>query len=129
MKNIEEMKARQLAALLEANPMRDDYHTGVRTLSDVLTFAEALDFDGYEEGDDIAPDYSGEMVQEAQRSGFVTVFSSYPIGPGVFVSPSHMEAQSYAGGGKVYSERVPLEFVAWLDSIQGQYTGDTEAAA
>lgn len=108
--------------------MRDDYHTGVRTIADVLTYAEALEFDGYEAGDDIAPDYSGEMVQEAQRSGSVAVFSSYPIKPGVFVSPSRMEAKSYAGGGKVYSKRVPLEFVAWIDSIQGQYTGDSSAA-
>lgn len=128
MGNTDEIKSRQLAILLAANPMRDDYHTGVRTVGDVLTYAEALEFDGYEMGDDIAPDYSGEMVQEAQRSGSVAVFSSYPIKPGVFVSPSRMEAQSYAGGGKVYSKRVPLEFVAWLDSIQGQYTGDSSAA-
>ena len=32
-----------------------------------------------------------------------------------------MEAEMYAGNGKIYSKRVPLDDVAWIDPTQGQY--------
>lgn len=51
-------------------------------------------------------------------------FDIYPIEQGTFVTPSRTEAQNYAGdGAQVYSRRVPLSDVAWIDEVQGQYTG------
>jgi len=32
-----------------------------------------------------------------------------------------MEAEGYSGTGKVYSKRVKLTDVAWIDITQGQY--------
>jgi hypothetical protein len=61
-------------------------------------------------------------MKEALKSGRITVYSSYPIENGVFVTPSKMEAQNYAGKNKVYSKTVPLSNVAWIDAIEGQYT-------
>ena len=49
------------------------------------------------------------------------MYSSYPIKNGTFVTPSKMEAMSYAGSNKVYSKVVSLDDVAWIDPTQGQY--------
>ena len=61
------------------------------------------------------------MAEDAVKNGKVTVYSSYPIGNGVFVTPSRMEAESYSANGKVYSKTVNVDDVAWIDPTQGQY--------
>jgi hypothetical protein len=69
------------------------------------------------------PDFNEDDMREALESGYVTIFSSYPIKEGVFVTPSKMNALDYAGGknGKVFSKKVPLNDVAWIDESEGQY--------
>lgn len=96
-------KQAQLDIVLNNNAMQDDYHTGIRSVDDICTYAEAIENDGVE-GDDITPDYTAQMVEKAKKTGKITVYSSYPIGQGVFVTPSKMEAESYAGGGKVHKK-------------------------
>ena len=116
-------KAAQLSAIQQSNPANAALgpHTWVRSVNDILTYQEAIDnFGGV---DDVTPDFRAQDVQAALDSGYVTVYSSYPIEQGTFVTPSRMEAQSYAGEGRVYSKQVPLDDVAWLDEVQGQYTG------
>jgi len=111
----------------QTNPMLDNIHTGIRSVDDIKTFEEA-----YEEGkrngeeggwEELAsyPDITNEMIEEARRTGRITVYSSYPIKNGVFVTPSRMQAKDYAGEGKVYSKEVPVEDVAWIDLDEGQY--------
>ena len=116
-------KAAQLSAIQQSNPFDPSLgtHTWIRSEGDILTYQEAIDnFGGV---DDVTPDFRAQDVQAALDSGYVTVYSSYPIEQGTFVTPSRMEAQSYAGEGWVYSKQVPLSDVAWLDEVQGQYTG------
>ena len=116
-------KAAQLATIERNNPFDPELgaHTWIRSAEDILTYREAIDsFGGV---DDVAPDFRASDVQRALDSGYMTVYSSYPIELGTFVTPSRMEAQNYAGDGRVYSKRVPLDDVAWLDEVQGQYTG------
>ena len=67
------------------------------------------------------PDYRRSDAEEALRTGEITVYSSYPIEQGSFVTPSKMEAEGYSGTGKVYSKRVKLTDVTWTDITQGQY--------
>lgn len=109
------LKAQQLTIIQNSNPMQDDYHTGIRDVDDILTFEEAL------ENESFTPDYTEKMAQNALQKGVVTIYSSQPIQQGVFVTPSKMEAQNYAGGGKVYSKKVGINDVAWIDTIEGQY--------
>ncbi len=119
-------KAAQLSAIQQSNPFDPSLgaHTWIRSEGDILTYQEAIDnFGGV---DDVTPDFRAQDVQAALDSGYVTVYSSYPIEQGTFVTPSRMEAQSYAGEGRVYSKQVPLSDVAWLDEVQGQYTGPVE---
>lgn len=118
-----DLKQKQLDIILENNPVEDDYHTWIRSIDDIKTFEETLQDDDWadyvEEG--FNPDYTGDMVKEAQETGKITVYSSYPIEQGIFVSPSRMEAESYSSNGKVYSKEVDLTDVAWIDPTQGQY--------
>ncbi|MBE6587988.1 MAG: hypothetical protein E7647_06200 [Ruminococcaceae bacterium] len=122
-------KQLQLEIINENNPAPNTYNTWVRSVDDILTFEEALNDSDYEGYDDFTPDYDRGMAEEAIRTGKATVYSSYPIEPGVFVSMSRMEAASYSGNGKVYSKQISINDVAWLDPTQGQYAKvDTDNA-
>lgn len=111
-------KQKQLDIVLEANPMRDDYHRGIRKIDDILSPSQAF---GEHTDDNYAyPDFTYEDGQKALEKGKITIYSSKPIINGNFVSPSKMLAQMYAGNGKVYSLEVDLNDVAWLDSDEGQ---------
>lgn len=118
--DVDARKEAQLRVILQSNPAGDDYHTWIRGVEDIRTFEETLsdpDWD-YDEFD---PDYTREMAEAAVKNGRITVYSSYPISAGVFVTPSAMEAESYAADGRIYSKSVPVDDVAWIDPTQGQY--------
>ena len=116
------------AFLVKQNPCLDNYHSWVRSGEDVLTFEEALYQDNPYDGTPgwcVYPDFTGADVEKALASGKMTVYSSYPIKAGTFVSVSRMEAEIYAGGPgkKVYSKLVSMDEVAWLDNTQGMFFG------
>ena len=114
-------KSKQLEAINESNPADDSYHTWVRSTEDIKTFDEAFFEDGEYSGMD--PDFTESMAKESKKTGKITVYSSYPIENGVFVSPSQMEASQYANGdaSKLYSKEVNINDVAWIDGAEGQY--------
>ena len=120
-------KSAQLEIIKKSNPVNDDYHTWIREESDILTLSEAVDEELGGEPDDLTPDFKAEDLQKALDTGKITVYSSYPIGQGVFVTPSRMEAESYAGGEKVYSQEVDIDKIAWIDPLQGQYADVDDA--
>ena len=101
------------------NPVGDDYHAWIRGENDIKTFKQAYDDDG---GGDLAPDFTEAMAKKAIDSGEITVYSSRPIKAGSFVTPSKMEAKSYAGSGEIYEEKLNLNDISWLDALQGQVT-------
>ena len=114
---VDKHKEEQLDIINKSNPMHDEYHTGVRNVDDIKTFEEAVsDSDA-----PFTPDYTKENAESALKAGEITVYSSKPIENGVFVTPSKMEAENYAGGEKVYSKKVPISDVAWIDTMEGQY--------
>ena len=114
-------KKQQLDIINNSNPPNDDFHTWIRSVDVILTFEEAISDSDWAEYDKFDPDYTRKMAEDAIKSGKITVYSSYPIEDGIFVSPSKMEAQAYAGSGKVYSKDVNINDVAWIDPTQGQY--------
>lgn len=115
------LKERQMQVIQENNPAEDDYHTWIRSAEEIKTLQEAIMDPEWAEYDEFNPDYSRAMAEKALESGEIEVFSSHPIEAGGFVTPSRMEAESYAGDGRVYSRRVPVTDVAWIDPTQGQY--------
>lgn len=122
-------KQQQLEIIQKHNPAPNDINTWIRDVNDIKTLRETLQDDDYVDYDEYIPDWTKQMAEEAIKSGYVTVYSSYPIEQGIFVSPSRMEAQSYAGNGRVYSKKVPINSIAWIDPTQGQYANIEEAEA
>lgn len=114
-------KQQQLDIINKNNPADDDIHTWIRSTNDIKNFEEAFFEDGQYSGLD--PDFTEKMANKAKETGKITVYSSYPIEQGIFVSPSVMEASQYAGGdvNKLYSKEVNINDVAWIDGAEGQY--------
>lgn len=92
----------------KANPATDDYHTWIRSADDISTFEE--------EAKELATgqDFTAEDAAKAVETGKVTVYSSKPINNGTWVTPSRMEAQNYAGDGRVYSREMNVNDIAWV---------------
>lgn len=112
-------KREQFEIIQKNNPMRDDYHVGIRSPKDIKTWEEAIkDDESFSWGD-----FSKEDAEKALKSGEITIYSSYDIKQGTFVSTSKIQAEEYAGGkgSKVYEKKVPLNEVAWINGNEGQY--------
>lgn len=112
-------KGKQLEIIKKTNPMLDDYHVGIRNVEDIKAFNEVVnDEDSFAWGD-----FTREDAKKALKEGKITVYSSYPINQGTFVSTSKIQAEEYAGGkkSKVYSKTIPLNEVAWVNGDEGQY--------
>lgn len=122
------IKEKQFEIISKVNPMRDDYHVGIRTVDDIKTYQECLDTSPIQDeeiGQFVYPDWTKEQAEHAFKTGEITVYSSYAIKPGVFVTPSKIMASEYAGNGKIYSVTVPVEGeeVAWINGDEGIYVG------
>lgn len=118
-------KEEQFEIIQRSNPADESLsdHTWIRSADEIQTFDEATK--GIDEN--LTPDYTLEMVNDAKASGKITVYSSKPIEEGAFVTPSRMEAQNYAGDDRVFSKEVDVDDVAWIDGLQGQYAKATES--
>jgi hypothetical protein len=116
-----ERKQKQLEIINSTNSAPNEYNTWIRTAEDIKTAEEVFSI-AFEDGA-MYPDFQTDDMSEALKSGYVTIYSSYPIKEGVFVTPSKMNALDYAGGkvGKVFSKKVHLKDVAWIDESEGQY--------
>ena len=119
--NVEKRKNKQLQIINKTNPAPNNYNTWIRSTGDILTAEEAFKT-AFEDGN-MYPDFTVEDMKNALNRGKITVYSSYPIRKGVFVSPSKMMAEDYAGGkgGKVYSKEIDIKDLAWIDEAEGQY--------
>lgn len=115
------LKQQQLEIIQKTNPMTDDYHVGIRTVDDIKSAREAFETQVDEDEDYVYPDFTQADGMKALETGKITIYSSKPIANGVFVSPSKMMANDYAGGGRVYSETVGIDDVAWINSGEGQF--------
>lgn len=123
---VQDYKQAQLEVINQNNKMQDDYHTGIRSVNDILTAKEALDLtqeqlDNYEKEGYSYPDFTLKDGKAAIDSGYITVYSSKEIKPGVFVTPSKMMAADYAGDGTVYSKRIPVKDMAFINADEGNY--------
>lgn len=115
----ENRKQAQLDIIQQTNPMRDDYHLGIRSVDDIKTYEEIVSNPDLDE-EFVYPDWSLADAKQALEAEKITVYSSYPIGEGVFVTPSKMMAQDYAGSGNVYSAVMDPKDIAWINGDEGQ---------
>ncbi len=122
-------KQQQLDIINKSNQAPNETNTWIRNKEDIKTFKEAYDTakaeseDGGWENYASYPDITNEMVDKALETGKITVYSSYPIENGVFVTPSYQQALDYAGNdkSKVNSKEVNLDDIAWINLDEGQY--------
>lgn len=113
-------KQQQFDVIQRSNPMTDEVHTGIRKVEDIKT-ADEVFAEPIKNNVNPTPDFTVADMKAALESGEVTIYSSNEIADGVFVTPSKMQAKSYSGDGKVYSKKVALADVAWIDMFEGQY--------
>lgn len=122
LESVDSWKTSAFREIIKNNKMTDDYHVGIRSVDDILTFAEAIEYskeENYGESIGSNPDCPDSLYYKAIRNGRILVYSSYPIHAGTFVTPSRMMASDYAGNGKVYSKMVDLSDVAWVNADEG----------
>ena len=108
--SVEETKQQQPSIIEETNPAPNSYLTWVRSVDDIKTLAETLEDSDWEDAEEFNPDLTRDDILAAIESGKITVYSSYPIENGAFVSPSYMEAANYSGTGKLYSKTVDMPY-------------------
>ena len=114
-------KAQKAERIIKSNPMVDDYHTGIRNAEDILDFSEARQFTLDDIGDVSSyPDVTQEILDNAAKTHKIRLYSSRPFSVGSFVSPSKMQAQDYAGKGKIYEGVFDIDDIAWLNADEGQ---------
>jgi hypothetical protein len=115
------LKIKQLKIIQKHNPAPNEYNTWIRKKEDIKTAKEAFK-SAFEDGE-MYPDFTVKNMEDALQNNKLIVYSSKPISQGVFVTPSKMNAQEYAGGkkGKVYEKEVYLEDIAWIDESEGQF--------
>lgn len=114
-------KEEQLRIILRENPADDEnmpYHTWIRTVDDIVTFAEAWD-ELISSSSNFTPDFTCDDAIKAIMTGKITVYSSHSIKNGTFVTPSAMEAASYAGSSGMYKAQMDIRDIAWIDEGQG----------
>lgn len=116
-------KEAQFQTLQETNPMRDDYHTGIRSANEINYLNDLVKNYNADTSEMFAyPDFTLDDAKRAISKGEIEVFSSKPIEAGAFVTPSRMMAQDYAGSGEVYSKVIPIEdFAAIRSGDEGNY--------
>ena len=120
-------KQEQFDIIQATNPHHSEIDfTWIRSVDDIQTFQEAYDndIDGYVSGGGFTEDYTTENMDEALKTGKITVYSSHPIENGAFVTPSKMEALLSYGGGQGYMAEVNLDDIAWIDVDQGMVATD-----
>ena len=121
LKQDENIKQQQLEIINKTNPMRDDYHTGIRSINDIKTPEEAFKTKIDDDEDYVYPDFTKEDGKKALKTGKIIVYSSKEIKNGNFVATSKMMAQDYAGSSKIYSKEININDVAWINSGEGQF--------
>lgn len=121
-----DFKKKQLEVILKTNPMHDDIHLGIRKVEDIKTWEECKEYYKTDDEGFSYPDNQFNKICNI-RCPFVSIYSSYDIKPGVFVSTSKMMSQDYVGpSGKVFSKNVRPNEVAWINGDEGVYVGKIE---
>lgn len=124
-------KQKQLEIIEKFNP-RDNTlsssHTWIDSVDDIHTYDEVAI-----PNEDVTPDFKANDVKKALDSGEITIFSSHPIEPGAWVTPSEMEAYNYvdkSSNNRTFTKKTKLNNIAWVDETQGMYApvADTNGA-
>lgn len=119
---LNDVRQKQWEIIQKTNPKWEGTNsTWIDTPEDVKTFHEVNHKDSdYPFNEDYSDDWTVKDKINVEATGKITVYSSYPIEDGNWVTPSKEEGLSYAGSGKLYSATMDPRDIAWVDAGQGQ---------
>lgn len=115
-------KQKQLEIIEKFNPRENTLsssHTWIDSIDDIHTYDEVAN-----PNEDVTTDFKANDVKKALDSGEIRIFSSHPIEPGAWVTPSEMEAYNYvdkSSNNRTFTKKTKLNNIAWVDETQGMY--------
>lgn len=119
---LNDVRQKQWEIIQKTNPKEEGTNsTWVDKPEDAKTFYEVNHKDSdYPFNENYSDDWTVKDKMNVEATGKITVYSSYPIEDGNWVTPSKEEGLSYAGSGKLYSATMDPRDIAWADAGQGQ---------
>ena len=119
---LNDVRQKQWEIIQKTNPKEEGTNsTWVDKPEDAKTFYEVNHKDSdYPFNENYSDDWTVKDKMNVEATGKITVYSSYPIEDGNWVTPSKEEGLSYAGSGKLYSATIDPRDIAWVDAGQGQ---------
>ena len=119
---LNDVRQKQWEIIQKTNPKEEGTNsTWVDKPEDAKTFYEVNHKDSdYPFNENYSDDWTVKDKMNVEATGKITVYSSYPIEDGNWVTPSKEEGLSYAGSGKLYSVTMDPRDIAWVDAGQGQ---------
>lgn len=119
---LNDVRQKQWEIIQKTNPKEEGTNsTWVDKPEDAKTFYEVNHKDSdYPFNENYSDDWTVRDKMNVEATGKITVYSSYPIEDGNWVTPSKEEGLSYAGSGKLYSATMDPRDIAWVDAGQGQ---------
>lgn len=119
---LNDVRQKQWEIIQKTNPKEEGTNsTWVDKPEDAKTFYEVNHKDSdYPFNENYSDDWTVKDKMNVEATGKITVYSSYPIEDGNWVTPSKEERLSYAGSGKLYSATMDPRDIAWVDAGQGQ---------
>lgn len=119
---LNDVRQKQWEIIQKTNPKEEGTNsTWVDKPEDAKTFYEVNHKDSdYPFNENYSDDWTVKDKMNVEATGKITVYSSYPIEDGNWVTPSKEEGLSYAGSGKLYSATMDPRDIAWVDAGQGQ---------
>lgn len=119
---LNDVRQKQWEIIQKTNPKEEGTNsTWIDNPEDVKTFYEVNHKDSdYPFNENYSDDWTVKDKMNVEATGKITVYSSYPIEDGNWVTPSKEEGLSYAGSGKLYSATIDPRDIAWVDAGQGQ---------
>lgn len=119
---LNDVRQKQWEIIQKTNPKEEGTNsTWVDKPEDAKTFYEVNHKDSdYPFNENYSDDWTVKDKMNVEATGKITVYSSYPIEDGNWVTPSKEEGLSYAGSGKLYSATMDPRDIAWVDAGQAQ---------
>ena len=119
---LNDVRQKQWEIIQKTNPKEEGTNsTWVDKPEDAKTFYEVNHKDSdYPFNENYSDDWTVKDKMNVEATGKITVYSSYPIEDGNWVTPSKEEGLSYAGSGKLYYATMDPRDIAWVDAGQGQ---------
>jgi hypothetical protein len=113
-----EPKQKQLQTIKESK-VNTKYSLNIKSEEDIYTLQEIIH--KYKGSYQITKDLDIKDLKRAIIHSRIVVYSDTNIENGILVSPSYITTKSLLQGKQLYSKKVKIENIAWIDIDKGIY--------